>query len=377
MSRAPVPLTRLDNADPALFEELLSAVERVARSAAFTLGEEVERFETEFAAYCEASFAVGVASGTDALTLSLEALGIGPGDEVIVPANTFIASAEAISIVGATPRFVDVDPETHLLTAETVEPAIGPRTRCVMPVHLYGRTVELKPLLALAHREGLAVVEDACQAHGARYRGRRVGTLGDCGCFSFYPAKNLGAWGDAGGVVTNDPEIARRLGLLRSHGESPRYHHRVRGWTARLDAIQAAVLRIKLRRLDEWNQARRRVAASLTSALAESGVRPPAPTGVGTDHVFHQYVVETDVRDELRERLRAAGIASGIHYPVPLHRSEAYGGLLAGPAILPVAERLAGRICSLPIFPGMTAGEVTRVALAVSEPSGAESAEAA
>jgi dTDP-3-amino-3,4,6-trideoxy-alpha-D-glucose transaminase len=377
MSRPPVPLTRLDNADPGLFEELLIAVERVARRAAFTLGEEVEAFEKEFATYCQTSFAVGVASGTDALALSLKALGIGPGDEVVVPANTFIATAEAVSMIGATPCFVDVDAETHVLTAEIVERAIGPRTRCVIPVHLYGRTVEMEPLLAVAQRAALAVVEDACQAHGARYRGRRVGSLGDCGCFSFYPAKNLGAWGDGGGVVTNDPEIARRLRLLRSHGENPRYRHRVCGSTARLDAIQAAVLRIKLGRLDEWNEDRRRIGAALTSALAGRAVRPPTPPGPGADHVFHQYVVETNTREELRAHLGAVGIASAIHYPIPVHRSEAYAALAMGPSSLPVTESLAGRICSLPIFPGMSAEEVARVAMAIGKFHGAESAVAA
>jgi dTDP-3-amino-3,4,6-trideoxy-alpha-D-glucose transaminase len=365
MSRPALPLTRLDDADPALHEELLAAVAGVARRSAFILGSEVEAFEEEFAAYCETSSAVGLASGTDGLVLALKALGIGPGDEVIVPGNTFIATAEAVSIVGATPRPVDVDPDTHLLTAELVEPAIGPRTRCLIPVHLYGRTVELDPLLALAREHGLALVEDACQAHGARYRNRRVGSIGDCGCFSFYPAKNLGAWGDGGALVTNDPEIAERVRLLRSHGESPRYHHRVVGSTTRLDAIQAAVLRIKLARLDGWNDQRRRLGAALRLALSGSGVRTPVPAGPGTDHVFHQFVVECESRDELREHLDAAGIASGIHYPIPVHRSEAYADLEMGAGSLPVVEGLAGRICSLPIFPGMTSEDVDRVAAEV------------
>jgi dTDP-3-amino-3,4,6-trideoxy-alpha-D-glucose transaminase len=362
-----VPLTRLDGGDPELFEELLGAVARVARTSSFTLGEEVESFEQDFAAYCETRFAIGVASGTDALALSLRALGIGPGDEVIVPGNTFIATAEAVTMVGATPRPVDVDAETHVITAELVAEAISPATKCVIPVHLYGRTVEMEPLLAVARTAGIAVVEDACQAHGARYRGRRVGSLGDCGCFSFYPAKNLGAWGDGGAVVTSHPEIAHRVGLLRSHGESPRYHHRVPGFTARLDAIQAAVLRVKLPRLDRWNEDRRRLGEALTSALADSGVRPPARPGNGTDHVFHQYVVETEERDGLREHLEAAGIASAIHYPIPVHRSQAYASLAMELGSLVVVERLAGRICSLPIFPGMTAEDVDRVGLAIAD----------
>jgi dTDP-3-amino-3,4,6-trideoxy-alpha-D-glucose transaminase len=365
MSETTVPLTRLDGGDPALFGELMTAVEQVASRSAFTLGSEVESFEEEFASYCETSFSVGVGSGTDALVLSLKALGIGPGDEVIIPANTFIATAEAVSLVGATPHPVDVDPVTHLITAELVEPAIGPATRCVIPVHLYGRTVEMEPLLALTGEHGLPVIEDACQAHGARYRGRRVGSMGDCGCFSFYPAKNLGAWGDGGAVVTSDPKIADQVRLLRSHGERPRYHHRIVGTTARLDAIQAAVLRIKLTRLEGWNHERRRLGAALGASLAGSGVGRPVPAGSGTDHVFHQYVVESDERDRLREHLQEEGIGSGIHYPIPVHRSGAYTDLGLKPGSRPVAEYLAQRICSLPIFPGMSMEDVDRVAGAV------------
>lgn len=357
----------MDNVDPALMDELLAAVERVARSASFVLGSEVEEFEAEFAAYCETREAIGVASGTDALALSLQALGVGPGDEVIVPANTFIATAEAVSIAGATPRLVDVDPDTHLLTAPIVERAIGPKTACVIPVHLYGRTVEMDSLLAVARRAGLAVVEDACQAHGARFDGRRVGSLGDLGCFSFYPAKNLGAWGDGGAVVTADPELAGRVRLLRSHGESPRYHHHVPGFTSRLDAIHAAVLRVKLRRLDEWNEARRRAAVALTQSLEGAPVRTPAPVPEGRDHVYHQYVVESTDRDGLRKHLGERAIGSGIHYPVPIHRSAAYASLGLAPGSLLAVERLAGRICSLPIFPGMTDDQIAWVATAVAE----------
>lgn len=367
MNPVEVPLARMDNVDPALMDELLAAVERVARSASFVLGSEVEEFEAEFAAYCETREAIGVASGTDALALSLQALGVGPGDEVIVPANTFIATAEAVSIAGATPRLVDVDPDTHLLTAPIVERAIGPKTACVIPVHLYGRTVEMDSLLAVARRAGLAVVEDACQAHGARFDGRRVGSLGDLGCFSFYPAKNLGAWGDGGAVVTADPELAGRVRLLRSHGESPRYHHHVPGFTSRLDAIHAAVLRVKLRRLDEWNEARRRAAVALTQSLEGAPVRTPAPVPEGRDHVYHQYVVESTDRDGLRKHLGERAIGSGIHYPVPIHRSAAYASLGLAPGSLLAVERLAGRICSLPIFPGMTDDQIAWVATAVAE----------
>ena len=242
-----IPLTRLDNSDPELTEELLAKIADLASRAAFIGGPEVEAFEEEFASYCGTRHAVGISSGTEALELALRALEIGPGDEVIVPTNSFIATAEAVSLVGATPRFVDVDPATALMTAEHLAAAIGPRTRCVIPVHLYGRTLDLDPIVAVARKAGLAIVEDACQAHGAYLGDRRAGSIADAGCFSFYPAKNLGAWGDGGGLVTNDDAIADKVRLLRSHGERPRYHHRVPGKTARLDAIQAAVLRIKLR----------------------------------------------------------------------------------------------------------------------------------
>jgi dTDP-4-amino-4,6-dideoxygalactose transaminase len=360
-----VPLTRLDNADPSLLAELLAAVERVAVSAAFTLGEEVEAFEREFADYCEAPHAVGVSSGTEALALVLRALGIGPRDEVIVPANSFIATAEAVNLVGATPRLADVDPCTHLLTADIVERNLTRRTRCVIPVHLYGRTVELDPIVRLAREAGIAVVEDACQAHGARYRGRPVGSIGDAGCFSFYPAKNLGAWGDGGAVVTGDPEIADRVRLLRSHGERRRHDHRVCATTARLDGLQAAILRVKLPRLERWNASRRRLAQRLRTALEDAPVKPPGEVPDGHDHVYHQFVVRARDRDALREHLAAAGIATGIHYPVPIHLTQAYAHLGMGHGTLPVAERLAQTVCSLPIFPSMSAAEVRLIARAL------------
>jgi dTDP-3-amino-3,4,6-trideoxy-alpha-D-glucose transaminase len=360
-----IPLTRLDNADPELMDELLGEVERIARSAAFTLGSEVEDFEQEFADYCGTGHAVGLSSGTEALVLALRALGIGPGDEVVVPANSFIATAEAVSLVGATPRFADVNPDTALVTAELMERAMGPRTRCLIPVHLYGRTVDLDPILALARAAGVAVVEDACQAHGAVMGGRRAGSVADCGCFSFYPAKNLGAWGDGGALVTNDDAIADQVRLLRSHGERPRYHHRVPGTTARLDAVQAAVLRVKLRRLDIANAGRRRTAKALTEALADASVRAPAAVSAAGDHVFHQYVVSTPARDELRGHLAARGIASAVHYPVPIHRTQAYAVAGSGPGSLPVAEMLAERSCSLPVFPTMSDDDISRVADAV------------
>jgi dTDP-3-amino-3,4,6-trideoxy-alpha-D-glucose transaminase len=373
---ATVPFTRLDNHDPELLEELIGAVREVAQHGAFTLGEHVEMFEREFADYCETDFAVGVSSGTEALALALRALEIGPGDDVIVPANSFIATAEAVSAVGAVPRLVDVDPDSHLITAEIVAANLNPRVRCVIPVHLFGATVELAPILALAHEAGVHVVEDACQAHGARYDGRRVGTLGVLGCFSFYPAKNLGAWGDGGAVVTAVPELAERVRLLRAHGERPRYHHRIVGTTARLDALQAAILRRKLARLEGWNDERRRIGATLRERLGAAvdgvGGGTPSPTvecvgmpSAGGDHVYHLFVVRTERRDALRAHLTEWGVASAVHYPEPIHRTEAYAHLGLGPGSLPVSEELSRRICSLPLFPGMTDDECDRVAAAI------------
>ncbi len=362
-----IPITRLDQADPELLEELLAVVSRVAHKGAFTMGAELEAFESEFAAYCETDHAVGVSSGTEAIVLALKALNIGAGDEVIVPSNSFIATAEAVSLAGATPRLVDVDPFTHLLSADAVEAAIGPRTRCVIPVHLMGSTVDMQPLLEVARAAGIAVVEDCAQSHGARYEGQRVGTFGDIGCFSMYPTKNLGAWGDGGAIVTADPELESRIKLLRSHGEQPRYHHRIVGTTARLDAMQAAILRVKLQRLDGWNEDRRRIGAMLREGLAGSGVEIPEPASPFGDHVYHLFIVRTQQRDALRAFLDERGVSTAVHYPFPIHRTEAYAELGLGEGSLPVAERLAEEICTLPLFPSMSDDEVTQVIEAVQD----------
>jgi dTDP-3-amino-3,4,6-trideoxy-alpha-D-glucose transaminase len=362
-----VPFVRMDRDDPELLEELLAVVRTVAEQGAFIGGSHVEEFEADFAAYCEADEAIGISSGTEALVLALRALGIGRGDEVVVPANSFIATAEAVSAVGATPRLVDVDPITGLITADIVARALTPRVRCVIPVHLYGATVDMDPILELARDAKIAVLEDACQAHGARYRGRRVGTLGNAGCFSFYPAKNLGAWGDGGAVVTSSPELAERVRLLRSHGEKPRYRHRMVGTTARLDALQAALLRVKLRHLDGWNAQRRRAAAELRRALQGLAVEAPATPVPGGDHVYHLFVVRSDERDLLRAHLTARGIASAVHYPVPIHRTEAYAHLGLEAGSLPVAEELAARGLSLPLFPGIEDEQLRAIAAAVAE----------
>jgi dTDP-4-amino-4,6-dideoxygalactose transaminase len=360
-----IPVTRLDQADPILVEELLEVVARVAHAGAFTLGAEVEAFEAEFAAYCRTDFAIGVSSGTEAISLALRALEIGAGDEVIVPTNTFIATAEAVSWIGATVVPVDVDPQTHLITAETVKAAITPRTRCVIPVHLMGSTVDVDAILELCRPLGIKVIEDTAQAHGADVRGRPAGSVGDLGCFSFYPTKNLGAWGDGGAVVTRDPALAERVRLLHSHGEQPRYHHKIVGTTARLDALQAALLRVKLRLLEDRNADRRRIGAALRAGLAGTSVSLPSAAYEGSDHVYHLFVVRSERRDALRAFLGERGVGTAVHYPFPVHRTEAYADLGHGPGSLPVAERLAEQICTLPLFPTMSDAEIERVVDAV------------
>jgi dTDP-3-amino-3,4,6-trideoxy-alpha-D-glucose transaminase len=363
---AGIPLTVMDHNDPELFGELMGAVEHVAGTGAFTGGTAVEEFEADYGAWCEVPHAVGVSSGTDALVLVLRALEIGIGDEVVVPANSFIATAEAVSLAGARPRFADVDPRTQLMTAETLERVLSPAVRCVIPVHLFGRTVDMAPIMELARAQDLLVVEDAAQAHGARYRGRRVGTIGDAGTFSFYPAKNLGAWGDAGAVVTSCEDLADRVRLLRSHGESPRYRHRVVGATARLDALQAAILRVKLPRLEGWSQARRLLAEKLREALVDAeGIVSPPPAELDGDHVYHQFVVRTPRRDVVRGFLADLGIATGIHYPIPIHRSEAYEAMAGECDPAPQATLLAEEILSLPIFPSMTEEQIGRIGAAL------------
>jgi dTDP-3-amino-3,4,6-trideoxy-alpha-D-glucose transaminase len=360
-----VPFIRLDSAEPELFAELMEVVERIARDSAFTLGPELERFEAAFASFCGSEHAAGVSSGTAALEIALRALGIGPGDEVIVPTYSFIATAEAVSTVGATPVIVDVDAETALITAETVERALSPRTRCVVPVHLFGRPVDMDPLLTLCRERGIAVVEDACQAHGALYRGRPVGSLGDAGCFSFYPTKNLGGWGDGGALVTSDPALDAKVRLLRSHGEGTRHHHELATGTHRLDTLQAAILEVKLRHLPTWNQRRRDAAAALRSGLAGSSVVAPVAASEDSDHVYHLFVVRSAHRDALRDHLDACGVASAIHYPTPIHLQPAYAELGLGPGSLPVAERLASENCSLPLFPAIEDWHIAETVAAV------------
>lgn len=356
-----IPFVDLAGLHEGLREEIDAAIRSVVDSGVFILGPEVSAFEQEFAAYCEADHCVGVASGTAALQLSYEALGIGPGDEVIAPANTFVATVLPLLALGARPILVDVDPDTALIDVGAVQQAFSDRTRAIVAVHLYGQPADLDLLLELGEARGVPIVEDAAQAHGARYRGRRVGSLGRIGCFSFYPAKNLGALGDAGAVVTGDGELAERVRLLRDLGQERKYHHVISGHNARLDEVQAAVLRVKLRHLDGWNAARRAAA----DAYAEEFVGLPVTLPVAADdreHVWHLYVIRTPGRDSVRAALARAGIATGMHYPVPLHFQDVLAGLGNGEGSFPVTETWARELLSLPMFPGLDRDRVRMIA---------------
>lgn len=355
-----IPLVDLKAQYRALKPEIDAAIARVIDNTSFILGPEVRAFEQAFAAYCQARHAVGVSSGTAAIELVLRALGIGPGDEVITTPFTFIASAEAISIAGATPVFADIDPLTYNLDPTAVEAAVTQRTKAILPVHLYGQPADMDRLALIAQRHGLALIEDAAQAHGAEFRGRRVGTLGDAACFSFYPGKNLGCYGDGGAVVTDDDDLAAKVRKLRDHGRSSKHVHDELGFGHRLDALQAAILAAKLPHLDAANQARRRLAQRYDELLADTDlVVPVEPEEVHS--VYHLYVVRSPRRDELVETLRSQGIEAGVHYPLPLHLQPAYGFLGLRPGSFPVSEVTALQVLSLPLFPEMTFEQQDRV----------------
>lgn len=346
-------------------KEVLVAIDATLSGMELFLGPNVRAFEREFADYCGSTDAIGVGSGTDALYLALRACNIGPGDEVITVANTFIATVEAIVMAGAKPVFVDVEPETATMDSRLVAAAITPRTRALMPVHLYGQATDMDPLLAIAQEYGLRVIEDASQAQGARYHGHPVGSLGDIGAFSLYYSKNLGGYGEAGIATTNDPELAERLRMLRDHGSRQRYHHELIGMNSRLDELQAAILRIKLRRLDEWNERRRMHAQAYTARL--KGIVETPFERHDSEHVYYVYVIQTDERDALRAALAAQGVQSGIHYPVPLHLQPACAEFAPPQGALPVTERLAGRILSLPMFPELTLDEIDQICTCIAE----------
>lgn len=349
-----VPFLDLRAAYRELRDEIDESIARVLEGGVYVLGDEVEAFESEFALACGARHAVGVASGLDALHLALCAMEIGPGDEVIVPSNTFIATWLAVSRCGAVPVAVEPCPDTGNLDPLRIEAAITARTRAIVPVHLYGQPADMDPILAIARRHDLRVLEDAAQAHGARYKGRPVGAIGDAAAWSFYPGKNLGAMGDGGAVTTGDENLARRIRLLRNYGSRVKYEHEIQGFNSRLDAMQAAVLRVKLARLPQWNERRRALAARYLQRLAGSGVGLPA-VPAWAEPVWHLFVVRHPRRDGLRERLARAGVETLIHYPIPPHRQRAYAGEPCAARQLPVADRLASEVLSLPIGPHVRA----------------------
>ncbi len=340
--------------------EIDAAVSRVLDSGYYILGPEVAAFEAEFAEYCEAKHAVGVANGLDALILALRALDIGPGDEVLVPSNTYIATWLAVSAVGAIPVPVEPDEATHNIDVNRLSSALTARTRAIIPVHLYGQPADLDPVLAFAAQNGLRVIEDAAQAHGARYKGRRIGAHGDAVCWSFYPGKNLGAYGDGGCITTSSDDVADRLRMLRNYGSREKYVNEVQGMNSRLDPLQAALLRVKLARLDEWNDRRRAIAALYSDGLRDTGIALPA-VPAWADPVWHLYVIRHANRDRLQRTLAEAGIGTLIHYPIPPHMQNAYASMELPTDALPLAKQLAGEVLSLPIGPQMSLNTVAAV----------------
>jgi len=357
MTKIAVPFLDLKAQFATLRKEILSALEHVCANAAFILGEEVREFEKEFAAYCGAKYCVALNSGTSALHLALAAVGVGPGDEVITTPNTFVATAEAITYLGARPVFVDIDPGTANLDPRLLEPALSPRTKAVLPVHLYGRPADMDPILDFAAQHGLAVIEDACQAHGARYKGKRAGSLGRVATFSFYPSKNLGAYGEGGALTTQDEQIASLAQSLRDHGQTRRYHHERVGYNYRMDGFQGAVLRVKLKRLDAWN-ARRRAIADLYQKRLAGAKLDMLRDDPQNESAYHLFAVYVDNRDAVRAALQARGVETAVHYPLPLHLQPAFAGLGYPRGSFPHAERACERVLSLPLFPELADEQV-------------------
>lgn len=357
-----VPFLDLKAQYESIKDEVAVAIQQVLEKTAFAGGPFVAQFEKEFAEFCGTKFCEGVGSGTDALWMSLLALGVGPGDEVITVPDTFIATAEAISFSGANPVFVDVDPLTYNMDPGKIEPAITPRTKVIIPVHLFGLMADMDPILEIARKHKLFVVEDASQAHGAEYKGRTAGSMGDAGCFSFYPGKNLGAYGEAGAVVTNNVELDKKIRMLRDHGQAKKYHHTYIGWNARMDGIQGAILSVKLKHLGKWTEARRRNARIYNELLqGVRGVVPPKDVPY-EKHVYHLYAIRVAERDRLISALAEKEIFCGIHYPIPVHLLDAYKTLNLAKSSFPVAEKSASEFISLPMFPELTREQIDYVA---------------
>jgi dTDP-4-amino-4,6-dideoxygalactose transaminase len=359
-----VPFVDLVNQCDELAGEIMPAIESVIRRAQFILGDEVHEFEEKFADYCDTSYCVSVASGTEAIHLALRAAGVGPGDEVITAGNSFVATTYAISHTGARPVLVDINEHDHNIDVELIERAITTRTKAIVPVHLYGQPADMDAILQIADKHGLKIVEDSCQAHGAEYKGKRAGSFGDAGCFSFYPGKNLGAFGDGGAVVTADEKIADQLRLLRNYGQKQKNVHSLMAFNSRLDTIQAAILLVKLPYLDHWNNQRRKAAKLYDRYLQETDLVLPSENE-GNRHVYHLYVVKHQQREQLMQYLQEEQIYCGIHYPLPLHQAEPYASVRTIPRDLPVCSSLAHHIFSLPMFPGITEQQIGRVADAI------------
>ena len=365
MTDVKVPLADLRAQYEAIAPEVDVAIRGVLERTDFVLGKDVAAFEAEYAAYCETAHAVGIDSGLSALELGMRALGIGPGDEVLTPANSFIASSSAISFTGATPVWYDVDPGTYNIDLASAAAAITPRTKALMIVHLYGQTPDMDAVRAFAREHGLSLVEDACQAHGARWNGKRAGGFGDFAAFSFYPGKNLGAYGDAGALTTDDAALAERVRMMRNYGQSQKYHHVTLAWNRRIDTMQAAILRVKLRRLDEWNARRREIGARYDRELAGTGLLLPV-TLPGAEHVYHQYVVQVpEGRENFMAFLGERGVGTGLHYPIPIHLQECYADRGVGPGSFPVTEAAADRIVSLPMAAELSNAQIDQVVEAV------------
>lgn len=347
-------------------EEIDAAIARVLESGQFVLGKEVAAFEEEFAAYCRTKFAIGVNSGTSALHLALLAAGIGAGDEVITVPFTFVATVAAILYTGARPVFVDIDLRSFTIDVGKIEKAITPRTKAILPVHLYGQSADMDPILTIARRHHLVVIEDAAQAHGAEYKGRRVGGIGDLGCFSFYPGKNLGAYGEGGMVVTNNPEYNRKIRMLRDWGAENKYQHVLKGYNYRMESLQGAILGVKLRHLDAWTKARRAHAVLYNRLMTPSGAQTPEEMSYAR-HVYHIYAVRTSRRETLQQVLNKQGIQTGIHYPKPAHLLEAYADLGGKPGDFPCSEQVANEVLSLPMYAELSEEQVNHVAGCIKE----------
>jgi dTDP-4-amino-4,6-dideoxygalactose transaminase len=360
-----IPFLDLKAQYAAIKPELDAAVLRVLASGQYVLGDEVAAFEEEFAAFCGAGHGIAVNTGTSALHLALLAAGVGPDDEVITVPFTFVASAAAIWMAGARPVFVDIGPASFTMDPMRLEKAITRRTKAIVPVHLYGQTADMEAIMSIAHRHGVPVVEDACQAHGAGHYGKKAGSMGLSGCFSFYPGKNLGACGEGGIVVTNDPKQARKMRMLRDWGQEQRYHHLLKGFNYRMDALQGAILRVKLRHLDGWTEARRQIAHRYSTLLSGSAVARPPSELTGRRHVYHIYAVRARDRNGLRRMLEREGVQTGLHYPIPIHLQPAYADLGYRIGDFPESEAAAREVLSLPIHPDLAPRQVEQVVAAI------------